>query len=322
MFYLGIDVGNYDTKSQHTTTPSGYDGPTPEKPLLAGEYLCLNGQYYVPTSSRFAYEKDKTRSERALVLTLFSIAKEIHYAVSKSRTDLEHEDVQRLIGNIKEIALGVGLPPTHYTNARIDELKTYYKKFLGNGITFTWNDYEFNLTLKAIGVYPQGGAAASAPDNTFRKKYPTYYIIDIGGYTVDIVKFTNNQIDGRWTSKEEGMLILYDDIISKAQMNFDITLDNDIIEDVLSEQDTILEQVLLDFIKTKTKEHADRIIDIVRQLGVEFKAYPVAFTGGGSLMLKENILENPLINQKAVIFLPDPCANAKGYARFIKEEAR
>ena len=84
MFYLGIDVGNYDTKSQHTTTPSGYDGPTPEKPLLAEEYLCYNGQYYVSTTTRFAYEKDKTRNERALILTLFAIANEIEFAVKIS----------------------------------------------------------------------------------------------------------------------------------------------------------------------------------------------------------------------------------------------
>lgn len=320
MFILGVDVGNYDTKSQHTTAPSGFEGPTPEKPLLAGEYLEVNGKYYIPTTERFAYEKDKTRSERCLILTLFSIAKEIYYTVSKSREDLSHEDVQRLISNIKEIALGVGLPPTHYTKARIEELISYYKKHLGNGIHFVWNDFDFNITMKKCRVYPQGGSAATEPENIFRTKYPTYYVIDIGGYTVDVLKFTDNQIDGKWTSKEEGVLILFDDIVSKIQTNFDITLDNTLLEDILGGKETILPKEVLSFIYENVQNHANMIVDIARQLGVEFKAYPVLFGGGGSLLLHDFILKNDLINQNATIFLSDPCANAKGYGRFLKQE--
>ena len=320
MFILGIDVGNYDTKSQHTTSPSGFEGPTPEKPLFAKEYLELNGKYYIPTVERFAYEKDKTRSERCLILTLFSIAKEIHRAVTKAKKDLSHEDVQRLINNVKEIALGVGLPPTHYTRARIDELTAYYKKHLGNGIQFVWNDYEFNIYMKTCRVYPQGGSAASEPENTFRTKYSTYYVVDIGGYTVDIIKFSDGQVDGKWDSKEEGVLIMFDDIINKVQMNYDTTLDNTLIEDILNGKETILTDDVLTFIKENVQKHSDTIIDIARQVGVEFKAYPVLFGGGGSLLLKDFIFKNNLINQKATIVLPDACANAKGYARLLKQE--
>ena len=322
MYYFGVDVGIFDTKSQHTTTPSGFKGPNPEKPLMSssGEYLEFDGKYYIPTSERFAYEKDKTRSERALILTLFALAKEIDYQVTKARKDLTLKDKQRLVNNYKEIALGVGLPPTHYTRARIDELTNYYKKYLGNGIKFTWNDLEFNLTMKACRVYPQGAAAASEPSNSLRTKYPAYYLIDIGGYTVDIVKFVNDGIDGKWTSKEEGILKMYDEIISEVQMNYDITLENSHIEDILENRATIIADEVKQYIRQSAQKHADHILDISRQLGVEFKAYPIAFVGGGSLQLKDYIVRNSLINENNVIFLPDPCANAKGFARFIKAE--
>lgn len=320
MFILGIDVGNYDTKSQHTTSPSGFEGPTPEKPLFANEYLEFNGKYYIPTVERFAYEKDNPRSERCLILTLFSIAKEIHRAVTKTKNDLSHDDVQRLINNVKEIALGVGLPPTHYTRARIDEMNAYYKKHLGNGIHFVWNDYEYNINMKTCRVYPQGRSAVSEPENTFRTKYPTYYVVDIGGYTVDIIKFKDGHVDGKWDSKEEGVLIMFDDIINKVQMNYDITLENTLIEDILNEKETILADDVLSFIYENVQKHSDTIIDIVRQVGVEFKAYPVLFGGGGSLLLKDYIFKNNLINQKATIILSDACANAKGYARLLKQE--
>ena len=324
MYYFGIDVGNYDTKSQHTSSPSGYKGPHPEKPLISGtkEYLEFNGMYYIPTVERFAYEKDKTRSERCIVLSLFAIANEIYYMVTKKNDKLSHNEIQTLINNFHEIGLGVGLPPTHYTKARIEELISYYKKYLGQGIQFTWNDYNFNLIMKACRVYPQGGVEASDPENSFLGQYPAYYIIDIGGYTVDIIKFANDAIDGKWSSKEEGVLKMYDDIISEVQMNFDVTLENTHIEDVLMDRNTILSDDLKLYIKNSAKKHTDHILDIARQLGVEFKAYPIMFAGGGALLLKDNILNSSLINKNSSIFLSDPCANAKGFARFIKEELK
>ena len=320
MFILGIDVGNYDTKSQHTTTPSGFEGPHPEKPLMAGEYLEFDNKYYVPTTQRFPYEKDKTRSERCIILTLFAIAREIHYAVTKSKPNLSHEDTQKLISNIKEIALGVGLPPTHYTKARIVELSSYYKKYLKGGAKFTWNGYDFDLRMTACRVYPQGASAATDPENKFKDGYPAYFIIDVGGYTVDIMKFVNNAIDGKWSSKEEGILTMHDDIISKVHMNFDVTLDNSLIEDILMNRKTIISDEIQNYVKERAQQHADTIVDIARQLGVEYKAYPVGFCGGGSLLLKDNILKNQLINKDATVFLTDPCANAKGFATLLKHE--
>ena len=105
-------------------------------------------------------------------------------------------------------------------------------------------------------------------------------------------------------------------------MNFDITLDNTLIEDVLLEKKSILPDNTKDFIKQRAQKHADKIIDITRQLGVEYKAFPVVFCGGGSLLLKDNLINNPLINVDSTLFLADPCANAKGYAALLKKQLR
>ena len=80
MYIAGIDVGNYDTKTQNTSIPSGYTGPLTEKPI-GDEYLKFNGKYYVPSFERFAYEKDKTRTERCIILSLFALANEIYETV-------------------------------------------------------------------------------------------------------------------------------------------------------------------------------------------------------------------------------------------------
>ena len=74
MLYLGIDVGNSDTKSENTTFPSGYEGPYSSRPAIVNEYLELNGKYFIPTTDRLFYLKDKTADDRCIVLTLMAIA--------------------------------------------------------------------------------------------------------------------------------------------------------------------------------------------------------------------------------------------------------
>lgn len=320
MFIIGIDVGNYDTKTQNTSTPTGYEGPFSEKPPIAGEYLAVNGKYYIPTKTRFNYEKDKTQSERCIILSLFAIAKEIFYRASSTKKDLSHENIQKLIKNTQEIGIGVGLPPAHYTSVRLTSLIEYYRKYLGKGLKFEWNDYQFDIVMKTCKVYPQGAAGAIDPENTYRKDFPTYFVVDIGGYTVDVLKYVNDQLDGNWSSKEEGIITMYDDIIDKTMVNYDMTLDGSLLEDVLMNRKNVIPDDVVKFIKDKTKQHADNIVDLVRQLGVEFKAYPTLFLGGGSLLLEPYILQNKIINPKAVLFLSDPCANAKGYAKFLQHE--
>lgn len=323
MQIIGIDVGNYDTKTQHTTTPSGFKGPYTERPPIANECLLYGGNYYIPVNERFPYEKDKTHSDRCIILSLLGIAKEICFSVKNARPDINQIETANIIKTIHDIAIGVGLPPSHYTRARIEELSAYYNRYFDGGINFTWNDFTFKLNLRSVSVYPQGGAGAADEENEFRKKYPAYYVIDIGGYTIDILKFAGNQIDGNWASKEEGIITMYDGIIEQVKMNYDMTLDYGSIESVLKGEPSIISLTKPDavaFINSTALQYSGHILDIARQAGVEFSAYPVVFMGGGALLLKNGIRENPMINEKAALFINDPCANAKGYARFVKAE--
>lgn len=320
---IGVDVGNYDTKSQHTITPSGYKGPFSTLPPIADEWLSYNGGFYIPTTSRFPYEKDKTESERCVVLSLFAIAKEIIYKVKKERKDASSTEIQNHIKNIDHITLGVGLPPAHYTEARVSALTDYYMSHLAKMTKFSYSGYQFILRMTECFVYPQGGAGAVDKDNSFKSEYDSYFVVDIGGYTVDLLKFTNGRIDGVWASKEEGIITIFDEIIEKAKTEHDITLDYHAIESVLSGKKSILEishPETVQCIREEAQTKVDHLIDSIHQSGVEFSIYPCAFMGGGSLLLKDNILNNSMINEKTVVFIQDPCANAKAYEVFAEAE--
>lgn len=316
LFLTGIDVGNYDTKSPHTTTPSGYEGPYTEKQLLAKEWLCLDGKYYVVTSERLYYMADKTQDERCLVLTLISIAKEILYKITKDTED--HDAVQEKISRIDRIALGAGLPIAHYRKSDVKKLTDYYTKHMGNGIAFDFNEYHFQFTLEAVRIYPQGGAAAASIGGSVLSEYRTYYIFDIGGYTLDIAQFVDGKPTKDMHSLELGIITLYDSIIDKVYKDYDMTVDYSLIEDVLSERAHVLPDNVVEVILDMTNRHATKIISAMRQAKIAFTSYPCIFVGGGSIVLKKYILSNSQIRRDIVHFVSDTRANAKGYARMLR----
>lgn len=316
LYLVGIDVGNYDTKSPHTTTPSGYEGPYSEKQLLAKECLYLGGSYYVVTNERLYYMADKTQDERCLVLTLISIAKEILYRISKEETG--HDTVQERIGRITRIALGAGLPIAHYRKNDVNKLKDYYMKHMGEGIAFDFNEYHFAFTLETVQIYPQGGAAAASIGSSVLNEYRTYYIFDIGGYTLDIAQFVEGKPQKDMHSLELGIIILYDNILDKVYKDFDMNIDYSLIEDVLSERNHVLPDNVVEVILDMTNRHANKIISAMRQAKIAFTSYPCIFVGGGSIVLKKYILNNSQIRKDIVHFVSDTRANAKGYTKMLR----
>lgn len=320
MLYLGIDVGNFDTKSQNTTVASGYEGPLDTKPMIANHVLEFNGKFYTPSIERLYYVQDKTSDERGIVLVLISIAMELIHRYGKNSAS--KAEIQDSIFKVSAIALGVGLPVSHYKKMHIDKLVNYYSDYMSNQIAFTYDGYKFLFQMKHICVYPQGGAAAMCDGNKIATTYKTYYVIDIGGYTVDVAQFKDGMVSKDVFTLELGIIILYDSIIDKVYKDTDTYIDYDIIESVLDEEKTILSENVISIINAMASKHAVTIINALRQKNVKFDSYPCLFVGGGSLRLQKYILENSLIKRDFTQFIKDTRANAKGYARLIRDDIR
>lgn len=75
---LGLDLGNYYTKTSHTSVSSGFSSYG-RLPFGADEYLMFGNNYYIPNPEPFPYVKDKTRNENAFILSLLGLSKELLY---------------------------------------------------------------------------------------------------------------------------------------------------------------------------------------------------------------------------------------------------
>jgi len=317
---LGVDVGNSDTKTQNTSTPSGYHIQS-NKPRFEEEYLLYKNNYYVPTETRFPFLMDKTEDDRCIILTLFGIAKQLIYFI---KSDLaargipaNEQNIQAEISKIKKISLGAGLPIGHCDNLAKKTRDYYMFKFEG-GTSFSYNGYNFNLSLERCKIFPQDIIAVFATtDSEITSKFSSYYTVGIGGYTVDICPVIKNKPDkSRCRSIDLGTTVMYNDIRQKVLGEDGLTIADNTIEAVLFGKETILSEKIKNSILGCAKKHADNIINTCKSNGFEFREAPVIFVGGGGLLLKRHLQENPLVSKCE--FITDINANAVAYAKYVE----
>ena len=321
-FKIGIDVGNYDTKTQNTKTPSGFK-EYDVKPALASEYLEYKGKYYAPTPNRFEYVKDKTETGQALILSLFGIAKEIYHSVIAGIDGKpSHDAVQTGIKGINEISIGVGLPVGDFTRYK-DNTVSYYMDALGKEpFEFIYNGFSYKMRLKCCMAFPQDIMPVAANKSCeIATKFKKYLILGIGGQTVDVIPIVEQAtelgvkkipITDECTSFRLGVRRMYIDIVRFIETNFGSSIGEDTVERVLLGEDTPLPDDMVEAIKSKAQEHTDKIIHSCVQGGINFIEYPVVFFGGGGLLLRPYLEKSKEIMRAE--YITDVNGNAKYYA--------
>jgi plasmid segregation protein ParM len=142
MIKLGVDNGNYNTKSSAGMLyASGY--AVSDKEFITPEMqLFYEGKYYAIGERRMRFQQDKTKEQDTFILTLPAIAEAMKKAGTTSA----------------EIVLGVGLPIDSY-GAQKDAFRRY---FLRDNLSFVFEGAVLPLPDRGLqGVRP--GARGALP---------------------------------------------------------------------------------------------------------------------------------------------------------------
>lgn len=325
---IGVDVGNFDTKTQSTVIPSGFVAYK-KVPFGNNGYIFYNGMYYMSDPKRFPYVEDKTENENMFILTLIAIAKEIEDNAKKrneknmaaGKTVL---GVQGEIDKIKDINLGIGLPLSHY-NRNKDKYIAYYNERFGDGIEYDFREYHIKLKINCIQCYPQDFAAVVTyvpknPQSIMNSREKTYYAVDIGGWTVDIMSVVSNELEGKGTSKPLGVLAMYEHIINEVDSETGTRLRVTDIEAVLRKEQTYIGEEEQEIIFQETERWFEQITNEMIQYGMLLSTTPVLFLGGGSQLFK------PFIKKSGKFvkceFIANQKANARGYSLLVSKYAQ
>ena len=290
---IAIDHGNHACKSVHFNFVSGLAQHS-VRPPMADEVLEYNGEFWTLSGQRLPYRRDKTRDESFFILTLFAIAKELAFAGP--------------LPSAEKIDLAVGLPPEHYGLLK-DKFRDYFKR--NQSVQFIYNDKPITIMIRVVFVYPQAFAAI-APQKSQLKHHLRLFLVDIGGYTTDVLLLRQGKPDMQFCrSLETGVITMNNDIIRRVGALHDMQIEDEHISAVLAGKETILPEEVKDTIRKSAEQHAINILNQLRELKVDLRSNPAVFIGGGSALFRDYLEKSPLV--ASATFVESVNANAIGY---------
>jgi len=291
---IAIDHGNSQIKTPNCVFPSAVRVSKTQLPM-ATDTVKFAESYFTLTNQRIRYRRDKTTDDVFFALTLFAVAKEL---------EITGEYIPGM-----EITLSVGLPPEHY--ARQEKRFAEYFVSHGREIRFVYNGKRYNIQIVDVQVYPQAYAAICSTPSII-KTFSRAYIVDIGGYTVDVLLMQEGYPDlSICRSLDMGIITMVNKAISSVNTNFELPIQEEHVLEVLTKKKTVLSSKVRDEIEKVAQEHADEIISQLRELGVDLRVDAAVMVGGGAQLLKFYIDQSK--NTSHVEYIPDIKANARGY---------
>lgn len=297
---ISIDHGNSRIKTIHYNFVSGFNKSTVQPPATK-DWIYYDGMYYSLTDNRLKYRMDKTQNEDYFILTLFAVAKELQARDIHARRELP-------------IAVAAGLPPKYWST-----LKDNFAAYLMNGqelIDFIYNSERFQIRIVSADIYPQAFAAV-AMDIDNLSEYPRYYIIDIGGFTVDPILLVYGNPESN--SYEDGIIKLYNDAKDQINAKYGARIEDYHVDSVLLHRPTMLSDDQKQLIRNITKAHCDNIMATLRENDIDLTTNPSVFCGGGSILLQEYIKESSYVTNPRIIAKAN--ANVVGYEYLKSLEA-
>lgn len=292
-----VDHGNKQIKTASGVFTSGLV-ESDTRPPFGDNILFYRGKYYTLSDQRIPYTRDKTEDDRFFILTLFAIAYEINAAG------------QYVPDRLMNIQLAVGLPPAHYGT----QYKRFAQYFLNRGVIgFEFNGREYSICITEAVCFPQA-LAATAP--VFKRlqlgTVAKATVIDIGGFTADYLSLRYGAAD--WAScdsLENGVITLYNRLLSKIRADHDLLLEETDIDSILTGCSTEYGSEIQTLVERGAESFVADLFRTLRERKIELRTGKVIFVGGGSLLLRKQIEKSGKVG--TAIFVEEIGANAAGY---------
>ena len=300
---IGIDHGYYAIKTAHCSFPAGLTSYGEHEPYTRQGLLEFGGCFFVCGTGRQPIQRDKTVNDNYYLLTLAAIAKEIR------QRGLPPECSVRIAG---------GLPLTSFGRDK-PKFKDYLLRS-NQPVNFKFEGVEYSITIEEVAIFPQGYAALMTETGLLQDE-PSMLLMDLGGWTVDLMRLDNAVPNAAaCRSLELGVIRCIDEISEQVRRLFGLSMTTAQIESALRGSSGGMDERIRAVIHTQAGKYARNLLSAVTESGLDIRAMPTIFLGGGAALLKRHLsatdgLCRPLI-------LDDVSLNAKGYERLVGQMSR
>ena len=292
---IAIDHGNKQTKLPSGRTFMSGLCESDARPPFGDDFMKYMGKYYYLSDTRIPYMRAKYGDDRFYILTLFAIGFEI-------------EDTGCYSHDLIPVELLVGLPPAHF-GAQFERFEEYFKR--GAVEEFEFHNKKFTIRVDEVAAYPQAYAAAMTMYRCI-STYPKAVVIDIGGFTADYVLIKNGRADlSVCGSLENGVIVLYNQIIARINSDMDILLDESDIDAILKGDAGNFGEDVKSIVNNAAQTFISDLFGKLRERAIDLRSSMAVFVGGGSILLRKQIEASGKVGSP--MFVCDISANAKGY---------
>lgn len=293
---VAVDHGNRNMKTSHAIFTSGLN-ILDKKPARGEQYLQFEGKYYMLSEHRIPYQRDKTQDFRFFILTLFAIAMEL-----EDKDQIQPEDVV-------QIQLPIGLPPKHFS-----ELYEKYEIFFradGKVLDLNFNGRLYHICIQEVRAFVQDFAAMMTMGQEITN-VPKAVGIDIGGFTTDYLLIRKGRPDmGYCDSLEKGVITMYNQIISNVNSEYDMLLEETDIDNIIEGKTQYYDDNVVHMAENMVQDFVTDLLNSIRERGIDTKSSYTVFIGGGAVLLKSFLEKSERLGKYQ--FIEDLKANAKGY---------
>lgn len=293
---IGIDHGYYAIKTKQVCFPTGLMRYTYE-PYTMQNVLQYGGAYYVCGTGRQTLVKDKTANDNYYLLTLAALAQEIR---------------KRKGERTAKVVLAAGLPLPDL------EGKQKFKEYLfrkEQPVRFFYEGERYEIQIEDVKLFPQGySALALYPE--YLKDEPSVLLVDIGGWTVDLMRL-DNAVPNASTcrSLELGVIRCMDEILEQVRRNTGLSVTETQVERILQGKPGSMPAEVVSLIEKQGRLYIEKILSAITEAGFDLRAVPSIFMGGGAAIFQHRVSTQDRLCRP--IYLTDIHANAAGYERIV-----
>ncbi len=291
---IGIDHGYYAMKTKQVCFPTGLMRYTYE-PYTMQNVLQYGGVYYVCGTGRQTLVKDKTANDNYYLLTLAALAQEIRkrkgertakvvlaaglplagfgrekqkfkeYLFRKEQPVRFFYEGERYEIQIEDVKL---FPQAGLPLAGFGREKQKFKEYLfrkEQPVRFFYEGERYEIQIEDVKLFPQGySALALYPE--YLKDEPSVLLVDIGGWTVDLMRL-DNAVPNAATcrSLELGVIRCIDEILEQVRRNTGLSITETQVERILQGKSCSMPAEVVSLIEKQGRLYIEKILSAVRR---------------------------------------------------------
>ena len=300
---IGIDHGYYAIKTRHFSFPAGIVAYTHE-PYTLQNTLEYGGRFFVCGTGRQPLLRSKTANDNYYLLTLAAIAKEIR----------QRGETQKC-----SVTLAAGLPLAGFGREK-KPFRDYLLRSsqLADGlrpVRYCFEGTPYEVTIEDVKLFPQGYSAIAIHPELIQNE-PSVLLMDIGGWTVDLMRLDNGVPNAATCrSLELGMIRCMDETKEQIRRDTGLSVTDAQVERVLAGKNCSMDDKARAIIQRQGRLYTERLLSAAMEAGFDLKAMPVVMLGGGAAVVKGNV--RPQDGLCRVGALLNDRVNAEGYERIL-----